>query len=242
VRKKEYNKYSMYKTVLAFFKSCEEKLNLIPALKQSVRTLSDLIALIVELDLQYTTVSKGATSHKKEMRARLISDTEMFCGVLFTYGKKTGDAHIEEVANIKIRTLKKMRDHALLSMARTIFNILNNVCVPLAEYGITGNMITDYAELIDGYDESLRNASSCKIKSITARKRLTETFAEIDTLFRDDLDRLMKLIPEDYGKYQVSRKVIHTGVRHKTSKVDNPGEESVSEQTSSAIFQTDLFS
>jgi hypothetical protein len=152
----------MYKSVLLLFESCGERLNSIPALMEVIKTFSELVTQIEELNLQYTTISKGATSYKRNTRSELMTETERICGVLYAYGRKSKDNNLVEIADIKIRALKKMRDIVLLQKANEIVSILNDIRADLNDYGVNEDMILDYKELVKNYDESLNKRTTCK--------------------------------------------------------------------------------
>lgn len=138
---------------------------------------------------------------------------------LYSYGRKTKNTEVQEIANTTESRLRKLRDTELASRATSIHTQAAAHAADLADYGVTATMITDLQAKIADYSAAIGDRESGVADRVGATAALSDLFDQTDDVLTEDLDRLMELVRESqtdfYNKYFAARVIKDIGFRHK---------------------------
>lgn len=218
MNKSENNRYSMCRAVDSLLKEYSSVVQAIPALDEAGKEFAASIATIEEKDTLYTSVSKGASLQKQTIKKNLIAVAIRCAGVLFVYGNATGNKGISENANVTESDLRNYRETKLLQVSKKIFMYVSENQGALTKYGITPESVTEFNNVLNAYDSSVKANDSKHIESKTARKALCVAFLTTNEILKKKLDKLIDLVKpvndKFFNLYHQARSVKDLGIRH----------------------------
>lgn len=207
----------MYIAVQAVFNTFQSVLQQFKRLAAEVECFTNAIDQIESRETEYSSVSKGATSQKNDIRDSLVEETNMVCGILHTYALDIEDAQLKDLTDVTETGLDRLRDADLALRTKGIAEIAVNQKDKLQDYGLTPDLVDGYQQLVISYCDSLEQKDSKIASSVAAREELTEAFTEADRILKTKLDELMKLQkklnPDFFNRYSQARVIKDLGIR-----------------------------
>ena len=191
-------------------------------------TFAPVVSTVAELNTCIENIRKSQQEHrevnipaatltKQEAEAQMIERCVKTARVLYTIGIKTNNKDLITLYGLSDSRFYRLTDNEELALARQILDLSRKHTVDLEKYGIN----TLELDATETSIENFHTLMSKPMDTIGERKQKTtniaQLFAELDTIFYDDLDKIMVIFkksnPDFYDEYRTARNIINTAVR-----------------------------
>lgn len=198
-------KLLMAKGVSAFL---EENTAIISAVAAIVTAFDALKAKIIGIDdtAELNSLSiAGITTDKRNSKGNVCILTSDIAGMMSAYAAATGNNELKQETNLSVSKLKRKADAELIQTCQAIHDLANEIRTELADYGVTGAMISELQQKINEFAaEAPKPRTAISVRK-TRREIINQQFDELDEILNDRLDALMGNFrtshPEFYRTY-----------------------------------------
>jgi phosphate uptake regulator len=216
------NKLSMYEAVNTVMdKNSTIWTPLLVASDLSTKVKS-IIVKIQDLRQVQALDTKGITVNKSVVREQLTTATLKLSNALAAYASLNNNYELLGEVNYTPSALNKSRDNILFDIATIIQNKAKLYETELADFLIKPEDITGQQTLIDQYIEAIPEKRVAVTASKTSTTDLKAQFREMDTLLKENLDRVILLFkstnPDFVQQYFNARIIIDLGHRSTNNK------------------------
>ncbi len=213
------NKFSMYEGLLTFLKEYKTITDEVPAIAAVIQRLDEQIQEIRRKDIARNKVAAGKTMTKEQAKVRLIETIIPVAAALSVYALSKGDNSLREQMKLSKTGLDRLRDTELVSVASNCHKTALELMADLTAYGISEAHTSELKTRTDAYQNAQTGKESAVAKRVTARLTLTDLFRQADTLLKQEMDPLLKILapkhPEFDAAYRNLRGVKAVGRRRK---------------------------
>lgn len=188
------------------------------ALKAVAQRLDEIIADVQPLRTATQRTAKagapaGGKSDKETARETLALITAEIAGDVFAYASEKKLPTLQAVADYNENGLGKLRGSRLSDVATALLAELpNHKAVLEDEYGIDKDRIKEFQDAIKAFNDLKTAPRQTQIAGKTTRISLRAEFAELGTLLKDRLMRLLRKYkrrdPDFYNRITAARAVV----------------------------------
>ena len=207
--KKEENKLTMYKAVLALLQANGSKTASIPAFANILSQFQAAVQEIEQKHREHQTRAKGAAQQKAQLEDEMVDSLVLLAGAMYVYGVQQQDEELKALTRVSESSFKRLRDTDLLNRARSLYSKAEALAANLGDYGIDEARLTAIKEQIDAYAAALENREMVSAEKTAARQALSQAFDQADEILTDMLDPIMEMYrtqdQQFYNQYQSAR-------------------------------------
>jgi hypothetical protein len=197
-------------------------------LKTAIDKAAEKHAMISGLVLKQQKVNSGIAENKNNMIEATGKTAYMICGMLIAYSNATNDVTLKNQANYSKTKLTLDADNDCIIRQRLVLNLAEANATVLEPYGLTPDLLATYKTKVESTEASMSLPRQASTESSTATKTLDVLFSEMNTIFRETIDKLILQFedshPEFYTAYIKARMVINLGGRSSKGDSDTPTE------------------
>jgi hypothetical protein len=229
MRNKVKNKLSMYRAVRQVIQKHNSSWTGLTAFESGVTKFLDKVTELENLSYQKAKALMGAKSHRDKQRAITADLTLKVSNALFAYASTIGDEILKAKVHYAPSTLKYTPNSRFLQLVEGLIATANELVTDITPYGVDQNKV-DALEI--AYLELVEIANLPR-QAIVSRKVISEkidnAISEVDTVLKDQLDRLVVLLKDDeldfVLTYEGARTILdHPATRRKLNLDDSTEE------------------
>lgn len=219
-------KLNMYQTVLEYCREHADVYARIPAFGRYVDELENCIDEIRFTEKQQSgAIIKGVTKQKGNAEDVLVQICLTVAGALYPYAFEQKNAELMEKSSLNENMLYKAHGNQTLSMAKNIAEAAAELTDELADYGITDADRDALDEAIAAYKALIVSPRAAIKKRKQHTGNLVQQIAATDSLFYDQLDKLVVRFktanPSFYNGYKSARSINDSYRRRNDDKKDD---------------------
>lgn len=211
------NKLSMYLAVKNVLDSNQKLWNSVPALVRAIQKLNDKLLTINILRAEQEASLKGVTMNKQDRKGVLIQTAMNVIGKVKAYAADKKNQELAEAVKYQKTSLEQTRDTTLFHICQMIYDKTLPFIGELGEYGLTNTELNDLKGKTDAYGEILQKPREVISKRKTTGETLNSVMRDIDKLFKDQIDNLVKTYEETnkdvVQTYKNARAIVDIGKR-----------------------------
>ena len=198
------NKLSMYLAVKNVLDSNQKLWSSVPALVRAIQKLNDKLLTINILRAEQEASIKGVTMNKQDRKAVLIQTAMNVIGKARAYAMDKKNQELAEAVKYPKTSLEQTRDTTLFHICQMIYDKSMPYINEMGEYGLTSAELNDLKTKTDAYGESVQKPREVISKRKTTGETLNSVMSDIDKLFKEQIDNLVKTFEE------TNKDVVHT--------------------------------
>lgn len=215
--KNQENKLTMYEATHSTLQDNASVTATVPAFKPAIQEFGGKLGELKNMALEVKTSFVGKNADKKTTEAILIGSLIKTTSAMQSLAHRTNNQTLAEKAKITESQLRHSRDTDLMIQATGIHTAALEVVDQLKDFGITAANLDELNSQISAFHQALGKREGGMAQRGAARNALINLFSRIDTILRQDLDKLVELVktdhPQFYDAYQKSRIIKHLGIR-----------------------------
>jgi hypothetical protein len=215
--KNQENKLTMYEAIHSILQDNASVTATVPAFQPALQEFGAKLGELKNMALEVKTAFVGKNADKKTTEAVLIGSLIKVTSAMQAIAHRTRNQTLAEKAKITESQLRHSRDTDLMIQATGIHAAALEVADQLKDFGITAANLDELSSQIAAFHQALGKREGGMAQRGAARNALADLFTGIDTILRQDLDKLMELLktdhPQFYDAYQKSRVIKHLGIR-----------------------------
>ncbi len=212
---KQDNRLAAAEILAAAFKTDPTPYATDKALQQVVQRLNEIIADMGPLRQQAQRAGTGQTTDKKQARAHLAQVAAEIAGDVFAYAGDQKNATLQAVSDYSQSDFSKLRGSRLTDAATALYQAAGapaNRATLRTEYDLSDERLQELADALAAFDDLKTGPRQAQIEGKTARTGLRAEFAELGTLLKDRLMRLLRKYerrsPDFYARIVAARQVV----------------------------------
>ena len=221
------NKLSMYLAVKNVLDSNQKLWNSVPALVRAIQKLNDKLLTINILRAEQEASIKGVTMNKQDRKAVLIQTAMNVIGKARAYAMDKKNQELAEAVKYPKTSLEQTRDTTLFHICQMIYDKSMPYINEMGEYGLTSTELNDLKAKTDAYGEIVQKPREVISKRKTTGETLNSVMSDIDKLFKEQIDNLVKTFEETnkdvVHTYKNARAIVDIGKRK--ADTEEPAEE-----------------
>jgi len=198
--------------------------------KNAVQELADNITAINNLRTTQETDNSGITGDKKSKRRVLEEQAITVSGIVTFYATSADDNELLIKGRFGKSMLSKARDNELVGMCEQLHQAAADNAAVLLPYGLTGIMITEFADLINEFTRRISSRKEAKTGIAEATKQITLYLKRTRHLLRNRLDKGIEIYkstaPKFYPAYHKARRIVKSVVQRRALKAQFIDEQS----------------
>lgn len=198
------NKLSMYLAVKNVLDSNQKLWNSVPALVRAIQKLNDKLLTINILRAEQEASLKGVAMNKQDRKAVLIQSAIKVISKARAYAMDKNNQELAEAVKYPKTSLEQTRDTTLYHICQMIYDKSMPFINEMNEYGLTTTELNDLKSKTDAYGEIVQKPREVISKRKTTGETLNSVMSDIDKLFKDQIDNLVKTYEE------TNKDVVHT--------------------------------
>ncbi|MGD9993922.1 MAG: hypothetical protein AB7S69_11535 [Salinivirgaceae bacterium] len=207
------NHLSSYLAVANILTKYGAKLALVPAIAAVVSKFMALLEELKEVQQIQEGKSTGTTLQKQKEEAEMIEITLRVAASIYVYAVDQNNLELQQEVKVSPSYLKTIGDNSLLNRCNRIHQIASGLdAEALAPYGLLPETTSGLRKEIDDFAALVAKPRTAIVARSTATSRLQELFKEINTLLREQMDKLMLVIkdqePVFYNEYKAARVIV----------------------------------
>jgi len=211
------NKYAMLGVVISFLKKTDAAT--LAKMPHIVTLMEEFEAMLEELSqkIQLQGLNRtGIRIQKLRMRGELTALTLNIAAHMEAYALSINNKVLQHEVALKEYKINKSRENYVASLAIIIHKKALALITPLAEYGVTPQMLIDLKEATDEYIAILPKTRIGIVTQSTSTSIIKQLFEKFDKLlFR--IDKLVTIVRFSdkvfHAQYFANRKIIRRGAR-----------------------------
>jgi hypothetical protein len=195
------NILNMIRVVVSVLKKELTTITSIPKLLAAYDKLLLLVGKIEETAQEQIVDTSGLTKDKSETKGKLAKQLAKICNAVMVYAHETENQLLEKEMNYTASSLNKLSDEMLIEMSGFIYNKSSAIQASLKDYGIVAADFTKITTLRDAFRNYSPNVAEARDKRKADTALLSKQVSEARAILRTEIDRLMRVIAEDYPKF-----------------------------------------
>jgi hypothetical protein len=180
--------------------------------------------LISDNSQKQAIVKKGIAADKRNLIQVAAKSAFKVSNLMVAYASSQNNQTLKEQVDYNFSELSSGREKECIKRFLLILQFAKDNKEALLEYGLTEERISTFEQQINDADSSLSLPRQATTASSTATKTIATLYSEMNTLFKDTIDRLVMQYdeshPDFYYEYQKARTIIN-GSGGRSSKGDN---------------------
>ncbi len=211
----QHNQLDMFRTISTHASNNQAITDTILAFANGIIALNVKITAIQQTSGEQAQSISGVTIDKKVLQDALCEITFSVIAPIRAYAIVNNNNTLAEQMNLTLSDLNAIQDDEIGQAAQALLNIVNTLPATIADYGITGAIITAWQSAINNYLPSIAKPRV----AITHRASLTEDlktlFSEANTIAKKILDPISITFkttnPHYYTDYINARTIVDAG-------------------------------
>jgi hypothetical protein len=159
--------------------------------------------------------TKGIVTDKKTLKKILAQNAADLAALVFSYATKEKNETLKQIVNYAMSDIEKLAAELVVPTCVNIKKAAEDNLAALADYGVTAAMLTDLQTDMDNFSGASPKPKVAKASKVTENANIKTTIKEIDTLLKDEMDKLLvnfkKDNPDFVSDYHNARVIIDPG-------------------------------
>lgn len=212
------NKLTSALAVSRVAKKYAEVITGISSLKKAFEDHDALVETIQETRLQTEKSAKGHTEKKDNIRIQLAQLAVEMASAISVMAHDTNNAPLKAQVDYSPSDFDHVRAGLLLDRARLVYTkAMENLNALKQGYAVTEEAVAELKRLIDTFNELDPAPLNARSERKDENAELRKEFKELDLLYENRLDKLMKSLetsqPTFFSAYRNAHNIINLGVR-----------------------------
>ena len=221
---KQLNRIVMFRAIVALLQ--EIGASGIPAFQAIAGSLVAKLESLTTLSGVQNQPTEGGTVRRRTLFRDVTELAIMLASRALSFAAATGRPELAAQLRVKPYPFRKARSEVRVQIARQVHAAIVPVVAELAAYHVTPALLDELQTRIAAATEALANPRAAIVERTLATSQIAETFAEIGTILRDQVDPLFVSLqatdPVTYARYKALRKVIDRPATHGGREQDEP--------------------
>jgi len=217
--KRQFNKRTMYQSVLGLVETNNTSASSFQGIAESVQSFKDVVLAIESKDVEVQFASTGKAIARREAQNKLMAILVPVQAAVYAFAEAQKDGQLKAKASTAPSRLFLMRDVKLADVASGVLTLARENAQNLADHGVGAESIDRLEASIEGFKKAIEKAESGAAVRKAARKSAEELIAEADAILSEKIDKYAELLregdPQFYDGYFEARMVKNAGIRHR---------------------------
>lgn len=215
-------RYNAYALGLAYLKENEVITKDIPAFSEAWQAANTTLNAVAEAENLRQMNRQGIIASKKQYLAQISHQALAISSAIVTYASANKDNGLKETMTFTSSELSYTSIQQLGARVSNILSTAKNLREELKKYGISDEVLTGFARLVEQYLPSANLPRINTNNRKNAREQVIELLKQLQEQMDNQIDKLMVQFrlshPEFYNKYLISRTVVNPG--HRKTRVE----------------------
>lgn len=210
-------RYKAYALALTYLKENEVITKDLPAFGEAWQAAKATLDAVVEADNLRQQNRQGIIASKKQYLADISHQAMAVSSAIVSYASANKDNGLKETMTFTPSELSYTSIQQLGARVSNILNTAKNLREELKKYGISEEVLTGFARLVELYLPSANLPRINTTERKNARLRVIELLRQLQEQMDNQIDKLMIQFrlshPEFYNQYIISRTIVNPGYR-----------------------------
>ena len=216
--KRQFNKRTMYRSVLGLVETNNTSASSFPGIAESVQSFKDVVLAIESKDVEVQYASTGKAISRKEAQDQLMAILVPVQAGIYAFAEAQNNGELKAKVSTPKSKLANMRDVRLADTAGAVLTLTRANAESLPTHGVVAGMIDRLEASVQSFTRTIEQAESSHSARKAARKSQLELIAEADAILSEKIDKYVEILrqsdPQLYDAYFDARLIKDAGIRH----------------------------
>jgi hypothetical protein len=218
MNKRQKNKLQMLDAVQAYLSTHRSVFAEFPAIDERLAELKKAHEKISAKEDFQLTAAVASTAEKSQTRINAEITGSSLAGILYDFGKKTGNTEFISKYDVNISYLMSIRDVNLVIFLNALISDTEANKEELTDYEINTETIAGFIQKFNAYFNAVSSKERVAAEKRAAVQSIAGSFSDADEILRS-LDKLVEKYrntdPEFFNGYKSARTIKDLGMRRK---------------------------
>ena len=208
----QFNTLNMFLGVVGVLEANRELYSDIPMV---VTTADEFISVVDQINAignDSDVDQSGVISEKSKMKDYLANRTRFLGGTAKALAFDQDDRKMSAALSYSYSEIRYAKDAEALQIAQSVLSVIESHADELVEYGITSEVLDEYRQTVDNYQDLVEDSVEIKAIGVAETKQLAYLIGYGGDLLREKIDSFFFKFkiekPEFWDSYQKARMII----------------------------------